>query len=186
MEAGPKRRHDPDRRSRIINTTLDVIAKYGVDGTSHRRVAESANVPLGSMTYHFDGIDDLLFTAFEQFTQSVAELFEKRLSVACSVDEARAAIVDLICGDVWVSPRNMALTFELYAYANRKPEMRSIMSGWMAGSRRALRRHFDEATARAIDMAIEGITIHNAVEADAIPRPEVERIIGCLTVRRPE
>ena len=31
---------------------------------SHRIVAEAADVPLGSMTYHFDGFDDLIFQAF--------------------------------------------------------------------------------------------------------------------------
>lgn len=133
------------------------------------------------MTYHFAGMDDLLLAAFEQFTQSIAALFEERLGEARTVPEARAAVVDLISGDVWVTPRNMALTFELYAYANRKPAIRALMSRWMAGSRRALGRHFDEATSRALDMAIEGITIHNAVEADSIPRGEVERIVRSLS-----
>lgn len=181
MSAVQKRRHDPERRSRIIAAALDVIAQYGVDGTSHRRVAAAANVPLGSMTYHFAGLDDLLFSAFEQFAQSIAERFAQRLEMAVSVEEARAAVVDLICGDVWVSPHNITLVFELYAYANRKPQLRSIMREWMAGSRHALGRHFDDATARALDMAIEGITIHNAVEFDTIPRSEVQRIVGCLS-----
>ncbi len=183
MTSKPTRRHDPERRSRIIAATLDVIAEQGVDGTSHRRVAAAAGVPLGSMTYHFQGMDDLLFAAFEQFTLSVAALFEARLSAARTVEEARDAVVDLISGEVWASSRNMALTFELYAYANRKPAVRQIMSNWMAGSRKALGRHFDLATARALDMAIEGITIHNAVEADAIPRAEVERIVARLSER---
>ncbi|WP_246160187.1 TetR/AcrR family transcriptional regulator [Aureimonas fodinaquatilis] len=181
MATGPKRRHDPERRNRIIQAALNVVAEHGVDGTSHRRVAAEANVPLGSMTYHFNGMDDLLFTAFEQFTQSVAARFQDRLNAAQTVEEARSAVVDLICGDVWVSPRNMTLTFELYAYANRKPAVRSIMSKWMAGSRKALSRHFDAATSRALDMAIEGITIHNSVEVDSISRDEVARIIERLS-----
>ena len=48
------RRVDPNRRQRIIDACLDVIAERGVAGTSHRIVAEAADVPLGSMTYHFD------------------------------------------------------------------------------------------------------------------------------------
>ena len=56
MPANP--RYDPGRRERIIDACLDVIAEHGVAGTSHRRVAAAARVPLGSMTYHFDGMDD--------------------------------------------------------------------------------------------------------------------------------
>ena len=44
MTSKPTRRHDPERRSRIIAATLDVIAEQGVDGTSHRRVAAAAGV----------------------------------------------------------------------------------------------------------------------------------------------
>ena len=39
------RRHDPHRRSRIVDACLDVIAAHGVAGTSHRRVAAAADVP---------------------------------------------------------------------------------------------------------------------------------------------
>ena len=55
-----RRRHDPQRRDRIIDASLEVIAEHGVAGTSHRRVAAAADVPLGSMTYHFEGMDELL------------------------------------------------------------------------------------------------------------------------------
>ena len=55
-----RRRHDPQRRDRIIDACLEVLAEHGVAGTSHRRVAAAAGVPLGSMTYHFTGMDELL------------------------------------------------------------------------------------------------------------------------------
>ena len=60
------RRFDPERKDRIIEACLDVIAERGVAGTSHRVVAAAAGVPLGSMTYHFDGMADLLHQAFDQ------------------------------------------------------------------------------------------------------------------------
>ena len=61
--ATAQRRYDPGRRDRIIDACLDVIAESGVAGTSHRRVAQAADVPLGSMTYHFTGMNDLLHEA---------------------------------------------------------------------------------------------------------------------------
>ena len=38
------RRHDPERRQRIIQACLDVIAERGVAGVSHRLVAAAADV----------------------------------------------------------------------------------------------------------------------------------------------
>ncbi|MFD6726091.1 TetR family transcriptional regulator, partial [Streptomyces sp. NPDC060131] len=43
---------DPQRRERILAATLDLIAEEGIARVSHRRIAQRAGVPLGSMTYH--------------------------------------------------------------------------------------------------------------------------------------
>lgn len=67
------RRNDPDRRDRIIDACLDVIAEAGVAGVSHRKIADAAGVPLGSMTYHFDGMSNLLHEAFSRFSTAVSE-----------------------------------------------------------------------------------------------------------------
>ena len=41
------RRFDPERKDRIIEACLDVIAERGVAGTSHRVVAAAAGQQLG-------------------------------------------------------------------------------------------------------------------------------------------
>lgn len=176
-----KRRHDPERRQRIIETTLDVIAAHGVAGTSHRRIAELADVPLGSMTYHFAGIEEVLAEAFSLFTRQVAASYSAILDAANTLEEAREAVVEIITGKVWVSPRNMLLTHELYAYAVRNETMQRIQREWMQYSRTVLERHFDPRTARALDAFIEGAVIHNTANTDLLSRAEVRRIIGLLS-----
>ncbi len=71
------RRTDPGRRDRIVDACLDVIADVGVAGASHRRIAARADVPLGSMSYHFAGMDELLREAFTRFADGVADTFER-------------------------------------------------------------------------------------------------------------
>src|SRR5580698_9922844 len=60
-----RRRFDPDRRMRIAAAALEVVAKWGVEGLTHRRVAAAAGVPLGSMTYHFSSLEQVLRVAIE-------------------------------------------------------------------------------------------------------------------------
>jgi len=84
-----QRRFDPDRRARIVRATLDVVAEHGVAGTTHRRVAAAADVPLGSMTYHFDSLDALLTEAFTGLADTVSARFADRLAAAATGDEAR-------------------------------------------------------------------------------------------------
>ncbi|WP_233565834.1 TetR/AcrR family transcriptional regulator [Cellulomonas sp. PhB143] len=157
------RRFDPARRDRIVDACLDVLAEAGVAGTSHRKVAAAADVPLGSMTYHFDGMEELLHEAFGQFTQEFAATFERRMTGAQDRDSAVEAVVQIVTQDVFASRRDLVLTHELYVLAAREPAYRVLTDEWMRRSRAALERHFDPATARLLDALIEGLTLHRAL-----------------------
>ncbi|MBK9697956.1 MAG: TetR family transcriptional regulator [Propionibacteriaceae bacterium] len=174
------RRHDPERRQRIIQACLDVIAERGVAGVSHRLVAAAADVPLGSMTYHFTGMDELLHEAFTAFTQSVIAQFDRRMATASGPAEAKQAVVSLITDDVFATQRDLVLTHELYTLAAREPAYRELTNAWMRSSRAALQRHFDPTTAALVDALIEGLTIHRALDTQpqdpALAAEAIERL----------
>ncbi|MCZ4096223.1 TetR family transcriptional regulator [Streptomyces sp. So13.3] len=67
------RRYDPDRRRRIIDAAIRVVGERGIAGLSHRSVAAEADVPLGSTTYHFATLDDLLVAALRQANEGFAQ-----------------------------------------------------------------------------------------------------------------
>lgn len=158
------RRNDPDRRDRIIDAALSVIAEGGVAGTSHRRVADRAGVPLGSMTYHFTSMDELLREAFTRFAERVSERFTARLSAVASRDELATAIVDLVHKDLVAGPDDLVLTLELYTLAARKPAFRQITHDWMRRSRAVLEQHVDARTSHTLDALIEGLFIHVSLD----------------------
>ncbi len=135
---------------RIIDAALDVIAERGVAGTTHREIARAADVPLGSMTYHFTSLDEVLTEAFTRHADTAARVFDERLRAARDRDEAIEAVVTLISDDL-INPgsdRDLILAVELYGAAARNPALRVVTQAWMARSRRALERHFDTTTAR--------------------------------------
>ncbi|MFC8730909.1 TetR/AcrR family transcriptional regulator [Luteimicrobium sp. NPDC057192] len=174
------RRTDPGRRDRIVDACLDVIATSGVAGTSHRAVAAAADVPLGSMTYHFAGMGELLREAFTRFATAQSDGFEAAMAAASNRDEARAAVVGLVTGDG--GHRDLVLTHELYTLAARDPAFRDLTTAWMARSRRALERHFDPVTTRMLDALVEGLAMHRALDTDpdhaADATEAVRRITG--------
>ncbi len=181
----PGRRNDPGRRSRIIDACLDVIAEVGVDGASHRRIAAAAGVPLGSMTYYFDGMSDLLHEAFTRFGTGVSDQFERRMAAASDPAAAKRELVAHITDDLFSAQRELVLTHELYTLAAREPAYRDITNAWMARSRAALERHFDPDTARMLDALVEGLSIHRALDtepqdphvvADAVDRITADRL----------
>lgn len=132
------RRNDPERRDRIIDTCLDVIAEVGVAGASYRKIAAAADVPLGSMTYHFVNMDNLLEEAFTRFAEEVAGRFERRMRGATDAESACEAVIAIIRDDVFGDQRDLVLTHELYTLSARNETFRRITSTWMERSRTAL------------------------------------------------
>jgi DNA-binding transcriptional regulator YbjK len=182
--AGPavrSRRFDPDRRERIIDAALEVIAEIGVAGASHRKIAARADVPLGSMTYHFADMDELLRVSFEKFSDTIATRYEDWFSKAANADEAREAVVGLIHADLLASQRELVLTTELYTLAARNPAFRTLTCDWMARSRRALRRFFDEPTTHMLDALIEGLFIHAALDTTPPDRARTAEAVRRVT-----
>ena len=72
------RRYDPDRRQRIIDAAIRVVGAKGIAGLSHRTVAAEADVPLGSTTYHFKTLDDLMVAALRQANEDFAKTVAAR------------------------------------------------------------------------------------------------------------
>jgi DNA-binding transcriptional regulator YbjK len=179
MSATPGRRNDGSRRDLLIDTALEVIAEHGVAGTTHRRVAAAAGVPLGSTTYYFADLGDLLRAAFGRLADQVSERFEARLAPARTPAEAIDAITDYILFDL-EDPREGALSYEFYAYAIRHPEVRSMVEAWFARSQIALSRYFDAETARLVDTMIEGLCTYRGL-ASGIDEAQIRRALALLS-----
>nr|WP_249215897.1 TetR family transcriptional regulator [Citrobacter sp. JGM124] len=167
----------------MITATLEVIEQYGVAGTSTRKVAEIADVSLGSLTYYFESINHLLEEAFTHLSTKISNAFSERLSAARTREDAITAVVDIIDQNIWSSPQTLTLSFELYSFVSRNPHLQSLPQRWMQQSRLALAQHFTPSTARALDALIEGIGIHNRFDKEPMPRVEIESLIRQIASR---
>lgn len=173
------RRHDPGRRDRILDAALDVISEHGVAGTTHRRVAAAADVPLGSMTYHFADLDEVLRLAFERHADAAAARYEASMAQSAGGDVADR-IARLVCEETVEHPRDLVLALELYALAARRPEFRQLTQAWMQRSRRALEQHVDPTSARALDAVVEGLVLHTVLSTEPFDARRVRALVGRL------
>jgi len=173
------RRYDPERRSRIVDVTLEIIAEHGVAGTTHRRIAAAADVPLGSLTYHFNGLDDLLAQAFRRHAERMSRNYEAAFEGVRTHDQFIDAVTDLIHSDADADPRDWAVAYELYLAALRDPVLREVTDSWMHTSRAVLERFIDPATARGVDALIEGLVMHKVLATTrGATRAETREIIA--------
>ena len=52
-------------RNRILDAVLEIVVEEGMRAVRHRAVADRAGVSLGSTTYHFASIEELIISAFD-------------------------------------------------------------------------------------------------------------------------
>jgi TetR/AcrR family transcriptional regulator, regulator of biofilm formation and stress response len=174
----PVRRHDPQRADRIIDAALDVIAEHGVPNTTHRLIAAAADVPLGSLTYHFSSLEDLRARAFTRHAERMAAAYEAHFAGVRSVADVVDAVTALVHGDAGADPRDWAIAYELYLAALRDPALRSVTESWMRRSRSVLERFVDPTTARGLDALIEGLVMHKILSTDPVSREQTREIVA--------
>ncbi|MEV5718542.1 TetR family transcriptional regulator [Amycolatopsis mediterranei] len=153
------RRHDPGRRIRILDAALDVLVERGMTGMTHRHVAARADVPLGSVTYHFAGLAELQAQAFARFVELQTAVFERLFDDVGTREEFVEVLVDL----VHASParqRSAVLGFELHLAALRDPGLRVLAEAWTRSSQEVLARFVGAEAAARLDALLEGMIMH--------------------------
>jgi DNA-binding transcriptional regulator YbjK len=128
-----------DTKKRILNATLTVIKNQGMRAVRHRAIATEAGVPLGSTTYHFKSIEDLISSTFEYWYElnnieknplflAVANEVTKLAQSDVQVSKAQVAEVIFGCADNYlknqiidnIAHRKIELAFHNEALRNPK------------------------------------------------------------------
>lgn len=172
-ENAVRRANDPKRREKIIQATLEAVKTYGVHAVTHRKIAAIAQVPLGSMTYYFAGMDALLSEAFTLFTENMSRQYQDFFAQVTDAEGACQAITEMIYGSQVTTPDNMALMYQL----SDKPALKIVMQNWMQRSQNTLAQWFDAQTARALDAFIEGMTLHFVTDRTPLAREAILQMV---------
>jgi DNA-binding transcriptional regulator YbjK len=155
----PKGTADRERPLRIARAALDVVAERGVEGLTHRAVAAAADIPLGSTTYHFKTLDDLLAAAMREAKGATdVELREWADSLGADVDLPQA-LADYVLNALTHHWGRTVVEIELYMAALRRPALLSLSREWDATLTDVLAERCDADTARALNMVIDGIFV---------------------------
>ncbi|MGW4561495.1 TetR/AcrR family transcriptional regulator [Streptomyces sp. NPDC004561] len=154
------RRYDPERRQRIIDAAIRVAGRDGIAGLSHRTVAAEADVPLGSTTYHFATLDDLLVAALCQANEGFAVVLDDS-GVLDGPEGDLAAGLARVLGQ-WLGGGDrtgVELEYELYLAALRRPALRPVAARWIEETAERLTARVDAGTARALVALMDGICL---------------------------
>ncbi|MFF4544473.1 TetR/AcrR family transcriptional regulator [Streptomyces sp. NPDC001435] len=153
------RRYDPERRQRIIDAAIRVVGKKGIAGLSHRSVAAEADVPLGSTTYHFTTLDELMVAALRQTNEGFAKALAGSGVLEDPGGELAAGLARVLGEWLGGDRPGVELEYELYLAALRRPALRPVAAEWTEETARRLAAHTDPVTARALLALMDGICL---------------------------
>jgi AcrR family transcriptional regulator len=157
-------------RERMLRATMELIAGGGVAAVTNRRVAASAEVSLGSLTYHFASQAQLLR---ESLLLYVDEETARRERIARDLANEKPAVeqvaeaVERLVATPSDIPKQIA-ELELHLHAARDPELR-------AASQRCFAAHEQIAAAALTALGIPDGDRH---------APTVVALMTGLAVRR--
>ncbi|MEV5970672.1 TetR family transcriptional regulator [Streptomyces sp. NPDC051921] len=153
------RRYDPDRRERIVDAALRVVGRDGIAGLSHRTVAAEADVPLGSTTYHFGSLDELLVAALRRANATFGQALRESPELAGPDADLAAALARIMGRWLDEDRGEVELAYELYLAALRRPALRPVAEEWAGEVRAALAGRTDLATARGLVAMMDGLCL---------------------------
>lgn len=121
----PRRRLAPElRRRMLLDAARTVIAARGLHATTLRDVAAAGEVAVGTVTYHFSGIEEVLAGVVDLENEQYSALVHERARTADSGRDGLTELIDgLLAGDdrtaehwkLWLDFWAMAAHHQRYA-----------------------------------------------------------------------
>ncbi|ARZ68600.1 TetR family transcriptional regulator [Streptomyces sp. HU2014] len=190
MTADPpaRRRRDPERRiAEITAATERVIAGRGIEGLTHRAVADEAGVPLGATTYHFATKDDLILAALRRAYERYAAMLEEWVAQRpeLTTNQLVVLLTDALMGCYGPHRDREVVQMELYLAALRRPALRPIADLYTEATMNALLPYVDRPTARAATAAMNGLTMSGLAASLPPGRAEVEDVLRRVLTPNP-
>ena len=116
-----------ERRARILQAAIAVLAQDGIAETTTRKIAAKAEVNQAMLRYYFGSKDDLLFAVLQEMMQQTREVAQR----ARPRGKALRAMLQEGLMSFWeyfeARPDLQVMQYELTLYALRNPD-----SAWLA------------------------------------------------------
>ncbi|AFT99664.1 TetR/AcrR family transcriptional regulator [Nocardia brasiliensis] len=177
----PKRRRSASHRRDLLAAAGEqVIAERGVDGLTHRAVAEAAQVPLGSTTYYFADREDLLAAVLHRAVDGYTDYLDRWAAEHAddTLEQVVRYLIDIVLACVTEQRGQSIVEFELCLAAARRPELQSAADRFNEAAVSALAPRFtDRITAVVASSTMSGYILHGLVRGTPPDRAEVTAVM---------
>lgn len=117
--------NDPDRRQRIVTAAVQIVRDGGIGALTARAAAAEAEVPLGSVGYHFGSVRELLADACTLVLQERSRALDAHLDGATATDLIER-LARLIEHQLTAERAATVVAYELQMLGMHDAELRAI------------------------------------------------------------
>lgn len=140
---GAQQQRSRERRDRLLQATIELLASGGPRVVTHRAVSLQADLPPSSAGYYFETVDDLIEQALIAFAAErmgfLDEVLDEATQGAADVREIADGVARALVGH---GARTSIAEFEIYLESARNPALRTAVAASM--------REFEDGAARRL------------------------------------
>jgi DNA-binding transcriptional regulator YbjK len=127
---------ESDRRAHIADAIIEILARTGSRGLTHRAVDDAAGLPRGSTSYYLRTRASLMEAAVDRLAEADTITLRPR------ADESLAEMLTRVLDQLRSTDRERTLArYELSLEAVRRPELRPALDAGSQRVRRAIADH---------------------------------------------
>ena len=160
----------------LVEAALQIIRESGVKSVTHRKVCSYAGVALGSSTYHYENLDNLIQDAFGHYVERVSVRYEKQFDGATSDEDLIDAILTLV-NAMTTDMGNAILEWELLAEAGRQEAYRELGHKWSSRARASVERYVSPKVAHMLETIWDGSTVQRVLNGTELSDADLRELL---------
>lgn len=171
--------NDPERRERIVSATMSLLQDEGIAGVTARAVAARAGVPVGSVSYHFASVRELLLEASRRVAAlRVASLTAWSATATATGEAFLERLADLIHEQLTTGRGLTVVAYELYILGLRDEEFRVISDSISQALRATLAAHLAPGDAAHLAATADGLQLASLVQPRTPTKHDIQTALG--------
>jgi len=156
------------RKTLLLETAVRIVAESGANALTHRAVAQSAQVSLASVTYHFPSSDDLRSATYEYAGSRIGLQFAALVGTISDIEALPEICANFTVGLVTDHRTDTMTVFEMILAAGHDPQLSPVTSLLNDRLAKLLEPYLrSDTAAQIVSAAIQGLVL----TALAIDRP---------------
>jgi AcrR family transcriptional regulator len=132
-KTGTKASDAPSRREQIISTTIELLSRHGLPGTTTARIAREVGISEPALYRHFRNKEEILLAALDEVSARLLQLMNEAASserlVAKKLHRMSAALYEFVMSH----PEEAIALFEVFS-ASRDNHLKQVLQNRFLGS----------------------------------------------------